>query len=427
MSQTIYIDYEKDGVATNAYSVKLGSDDETFGIKVLGSSTVIVANNTSVSNPSVGRYEYTFTPVTGVTYQVSWKVVPISGEDPQYVIQEIGPFYSTEDIIRSVADYRGTFIQGSTTTLFLKVTSMEGLPINPSNISIAIYDPSNVLIDSGTPDKATDGYYAYDWVIATDADVGDYLVKWTYIYDGISNEELQQVVVADEGDASNFYKGRVLEFRNALESYIFCAQSIPIYFEQSKITEDGRTFYFSFPQWNQTAGVNIYRNKSLITSGAEVNYFKGYVRFDSLQSDYDSINADYNFKWFSDLDLDTFLSNAVQTLNQFPPFSSYTLISLPDKFIPSVIYKAATDALRKLMLCMQFQQPAQVFGGSEGSQQSFGNFETLKKNYEDEWKLLFEQKKYGPYVGLTRSIVTPEFTLPGGRSRWFRYLFKSGV
>ena len=37
---------------------------------------------------------------------------------------------------------------------------------------------------------------------------------------------------------------------------------------------------------------------------------------------------------------------------------------------------------------------------------------------------LYEQKKYGPYVGLTKTVTAPEFTLPGGRSRWFRYLFK---
>jgi len=424
MPQTVYIDYQKNGVAANAYSVKLGSEDGTYGIKVLGTSTVVVANNTSVSNPSVGRYEYTFTPSSGLTYLVSWKVVPESGDDAQYVTQEIGPFFTVEETIRAVADYRGTFIQGSTTTLFLKITSMEGLPQDADNIAIAIYDPDEALIESGTPDKVADGYYAYDWAVAAAADVGGYLVKWTYIINGTSNEELQQVVVADEGAESDFYKGRTLEFRNALESYIFCAQAIPIYFEQAKPAEDGRTFYFTFPRWNQTAGVNIYRNKNLITSSAEVNYFKGYVRFDSLQSSYDMINADYNFKWFSDLDLDTFLSNAVQTLNQFPPHSGYTLISLPDRYIPAVLYKAATDAIRKLMLCLQFQEPQQVFGGPDKAQNAFSNFETLKKNYEDEWKLLFEQKKYGPYVGLTHTIVVPEYTLPGGRSRWFRYLFK---
>ena len=47
----------------------------------------------------------------------------------------------------------------------------------------------------------------------------------------------------------------------------------------------------------------------------------------------------------------------------------------------------------------------------------------MKKNYEGDWEKLVEQKKLGPYPS-SKLIVTPEYTLPGGRSRWFRYLFK---
>jgi len=72
---------------------------------------------------------------------------------------------------------------------------------------------------------------------------------------------------------------------------------------------------------------------------------------------------------------------------------------------------------------LQFQQPAQIFGGPEQAKQAFANFETLKQNYSSDWEKLLEQKKFGPYP-TTRMVVTPEYTLPGGRSRWFRYLFK---
>ena len=73
-------------------------------------------------------------------------------------------------------------------------------------------------------------------------------------------------------------------------------------------------------------------------------------------------------------------------------------------------------------MCLQFQQPQEVFGGPDAARQAFQNLETLKKNYEGDFNLLLEQKKYGSYVGLTKTVVTPEYTLPGGRSRWFRYL-----
>ena len=42
---------------------------------------------------------------------------------------------------------------------------------------------------------------------------------------------------------------------------------------------------------------------------------------------------------------------------------------------------------------------------------------------EEDLNKMYEQKKFGPYVGLTRMVVVPEYTLPGGRSRWFRYMF----
>jgi hypothetical protein len=91
--------------------------------------------------------------------------------------------------------------------------------------------------------------------------------------------------------------------------------------------------------------------------------------------------------------------------------------------VPALLYGAVKDALRNLLMCLNWQQPAQVFGGTEQAQKAFSNFETLKQNYEKDWEKLVEQKKFGPYPK-TLCVVTPEYTLPGGRSRWFRYLFK---
>ena len=110
-------------------------------------------------------------------------------------------------------------------------------------------------------------------------------------------------------------------------------------------------------------------------------------------------------------------------MNTYPPHSGYNLDTLPDRYFTTVLYGAIKDALRTLMGCLMFQQPAQVFGGTEEAAKAFSNFETLKQNYEKDWDKLVEQKKFGPYPK-TRMVVTPEFTLPGGRSRWFRYLFK---
>jgi hypothetical protein len=88
-----------------------------------------------------------------------------------------------------------------------------------------------------------------------------------------------------------------------------------------------------------------------------------------------------------------------------------------------VLWGAAVEALRRLMLDITFQEPALVFGSPEMQDRAFNRFQQLKENYEKMLETDLAQKKNARYVGLTQTMVTPEYTLPGGRSRWFRYLF----
>lgn len=327
-------------------------------------------------------------------------------------------------------EFKGSFKQGATTSLHLKVTEFDGTPIDPYQITVTITGPSEDIssgdqVSSGIPFKADRGFYIYTWEIAEDEVVGTYIVDWRYVIDEIVMHEFQNVVVtAGDVQPPLFYTERMIAFRAALEHHIVCAQSVPVYYEQSKTTYDNKTFKFSFKDWNQTAGARVYRNNILISSGIEVDYFSGKVSFDDALLPQEQINVDYNFRWFDDDELNRFLLNALQTVNIYPPHSGYTLENIPDRYTPIVLYGAAKDALRQLMMCIQFQQPAQVFGGPEQAQNAFKAFDTLKQNYEKDWEKLLEQKKLGPYPSIM-SIVTPEYTLPGGRSRWFRMLFKS--
>jgi hypothetical protein len=325
-------------------------------------------------------------------------------------------------------DYKGTFTQGKLSTFMIKITDFDGDPTDALSLSATITNEAGSVVKTTTPDKAQTGFYAFDWNIDPSQTPGKYVITWNFIVDGVSMSELQHIIITedDTNEDALLYTGNRYFFRLMLESYLLCAQSIPVYFEQAKPSIDNKTYRFTFPRWNQVTGVKVYRNKEIVTDNYELNFFKGYVTFDDIQTDYDIVNSDYNFAWFSDEELNQYLELAIMEVNQFPPHTGYTFDTLPEKYLPAVLRKAAADALRKLMLCLQFQEPEQVFGGADAAQKKFSNMETLKKNFEDEWKLLMEQKKYGPYVGLTRMIVVPEYTLPGGRSRWFRYLFKSG-
>jgi len=425
MSKTVFINYKKNGELANAYSVVLSDKDNTFGIKRANDGYAEVPYNTIVDNPSTGLYQYSFDGQTGIVYIVSWKIISTVGSSPKYITQQIGPF--TDSGFRAVADYKGTFIAGTVGTLLLKTTSLKGNPVNPESLSITIrYSANNSFVLTGVPEKVDNGYFVYAWDIPVNQTIGKYTVTWNFIIDGQISSELQDVIVAADGKDATEYSGRAQDIKTILEQYIYCAQNVPVYFEQNRPSDDNKTYRFTFPRWNQSPGIKIYRNKkNLITSGAEINYFDGTITFDNYLTSYDKIFVDYNFRWFSDEDLYDFLQMALGAFNVQPPARPrYTLDSLPTEWVSAVVYHAATDALRRLMLCLNFQEPRYVFGGDDQLSSVFSNFDTLKKNYEDEWKLLFEQKKLGPYPR-TVAVVVPEYTLPGGRSRWFRDLFST--
>ncbi len=331
--------------------------------------------------------------------------------------------------IRAVADRRGSFVQGTRATVFLRITDGNGRARDASPVTCTITDLGSAVVASGSPEHATTGFYAFDWDIGDTQATGTYSVLWEYTVEGDKTESQEIIVTAASTiNPPSLYAARILEFRNSLEFMITAAQNIPVYRELAKPSADNQTFYFTFPRWNQVVGSRIYVNNKIVQTGLEINYFDGYVTFDDPLTEYDTVKADYNFRWFKDEELDRFLSNGVHLVNLWPPSQrGASLYNIKDNYIPLVLYGAAIDAIRRLMMDLQFQEPQMVFGGPEGADKAVKNLESIKKNYEETWNKGLEQKKNGPYVGLTRTIVTPEFALPGGRSRWFRYLFSSGA
>jgi len=321
---------------------------------------------------------------------------------------------------------QGTFTQGTSNSLFLCLTSLNSQPVAATDVSVTLTSPSGeVDVDADTAITISDGYYAYIWSVASDAEVGRWDLTWSY-NDGIeTNTITQEVVINERPDPEGVYFGQVRDLIVALEYHIRPTMNIPVYFEQGRTSKDNATFAFSFPRWNQSAGVIIYRNNNIVDEGFSTNYFRGTVTFDIPLTSYDIVNADYNFRWFSNDQLYRFLANALGKFNFYPPRSNYSLFSVPSEIVPAVLYGAAADAIREMMLSLAFQEPQLVFGGAERASNLSSSLDTLKKNYEESVKGFLDGKKLGPYPK-SRNIVTPEYTLPGGRSRWFRYIFTGG-
>lgn len=329
--------------------------------------------------------------------------------------------------ILSSTSKRGRFKQDDWGILMLAISETCSGARDAEEITINIYQGSDIVeFDSDVPMQVDDGNYVFEWVIDEDQPIGEYTVDWMFTVDDQDYTQTQTVIIhssSDEVAADILYNERLIAWREQLEILIICAQQIPVYFEQAKPSCDRTKFEFTYPRWNQSSRIKLYRNKKIITSGYNVNHFKGTITFDQEALPQDIINMDYDFRWFTDEELDAFLNNALMAFNSFPPVRNYSLLDVPSIHMPAILYGAAKDALRQMMMCLQFQEPQMVFGGPDKAQQVFGNMETLKQNYEKDWDKLTEVKKYGAYPRMAL-VVVPEYTLPGGRSRWFRYLFK---
>jgi hypothetical protein len=322
---------------------------------------------------------------------------------------------------------KGQFLAGTTATFFFTFSDINGELFDPSDIDVTILDSEGTTVETGDQtDKLEVGMYAWDWDIPADQEPGLYSIRVDYVVeqpDGASTEYFTEVFVVGEADIE-VIPAETIAFRNFVEALIGYTQRIPVFHEIGRLNNDKTLAEFSFPRWNQPAGARVFLNGELITSGFDVNFLKGQITFSDVLSTVDEIQASYTFRWFTDGEIDAIVAQAVEVFNQYPPHSVYLLGTLPPRFGVTVAKQAAVDLLRRLIMDLHFQEPAKIFGGMERADRLMGTLGDLKKNYEEELNRLYDQKKFGPYAGLTKTVTVPEFTLPGGRSRWFRYLFK---
>lgn len=427
MIQTAYIEYIEENEYVDPYSIVLGSEDGTYGVK-REDGEVIVSNGQSVTKISTGIYEHDFEVESGYNYTVSWKIKSSSSADFKYYTEIVGPFEETQDAIRAVADYKGNFKTGQAGMLFLQITDFDGNAINADSILVKIKDQNGDIILTKTPDQIKTGYYIYEWLVGSDVETGEYTVLWEYDLGTETMTEVQSINVVETGDGSKFSGGRLYMMRVALENFLSSSQRVPVYYEQAKPSSDNQTFRFTFPRWNQTTGCKIYKNGKIVTSGLEINYFKGEIVFDYPLLPEETVHADYNFRWFEDEQLNAYIINGINMYNHTTPFTGYNYENIPDGSITGVLYKATADALRQQIADLMFQQPQIVFGqngdgnAADAAAKIRSDLESLKKNFEGDWKYIFEQKKLGRYPSIWVSIPM-NFTLPGGRSRWFRMMF----
>ncbi len=323
---------------------------------------------------------------------------------------------------------RGNFLAGQPVLFYFDFPDLRGMLYDPIDLQLVITDPTSAAVVTETSlDRIEEGEYGYAWTIPADATIGLYSLNLTYTVETIDgpvvNTLVETFTVAKE--ATGVTNPKFLAQRVYLEEEVLgYAQRIPVFDEPARLNKARTIAKLSFQRWNQPAGVEVKLNGDLIETGYSADYLRGLILFDHPLTEVDEVHVSYNFRWFTDAQLGGFVTEGINLVNLWPVQTTWTYLRIPNEWIIASTHAAAVFALRRLIMDLLFQEPQKVFGGAEQADKILQHLDTLKKNYEEWLEKMLEQKKKGPYVGLTYAIVVPEYTLPGGRSRWFRYLFK---
>lgn len=224
---------------------------------------------------------------------------------------------------------------------------------------------------------------------------------------------------------TTIYNDLISDFRYAFLDH---AQNIPVYNEVllKNSTTSPTIFDAAFNNWNKKPTPRIEVNEVLTTTGFTINYDEGTIIFDSALEYNDWVRATYRFSFFSDEQIESYFRQATAIWNMNPPYGGVSNIYVADFTLRSVLMiGAATFAFRDLLMSLAFQEKRIIFDNTswnESWKSIHSLFKDLAESYKNDWEKLLEAKKFRlPRIS---SIVVPEYTLPGGRSRFFRYIYK---
>lgn len=317
------------------------------------------------------------------------------------------------------------FTQGSTALLSAQFSMQSGAPVNVPDATVTIIGAGGdeILEPSPMGGPIIEGFYYYDYVIPNSLPTGNYVVRYSGTVLGVAAVTTDSMVVLPAGSPAAGLTIRQVELIAALEIYLKCAQAIPVYREKPRISYDKTVAQFAWPKWNLT-NVAVFKNGELIQDGYSINFDTGTITFESPLHETDDVFGSYNFRWFSDIELLRFLKDALGQMNIQAPGTTFTLDTVPEPFVSVLMLGGSKNAIKALLGCLIFQEPATVFGSR--AEQAMSQLQSLKENNEKEFETEKVQVKRAQYPKIA-AVVQPEYTLPGGRSRWFRYLYSSGV
>ena len=140
---------------------------------------------------------------------------------------------------------------------------------------------------------------------------------------------------------------------------------------------------------------------------------------------YDTVFCSYNVKAFTSQHMNTAMYLALQVINSQPGATKYQAVNdAPFYYEPAIVYGACYFLLRNLTVQMTQRQRRLLLEDVDAK--IIDELRQSANMYKEQFDELAKSLPKSKYPGI-RGIVVPEFNMPGGRSRFFRYIWNIGT
>jgi hypothetical protein len=138
----------------------------------------------------------------------------------------------------------------------------------------------------------------------------------------------------------------------------------------------------------------------------------------------DTVLSTYYVRMFSGREMNDALYMALQQINALPGVTSYpTVGSAPYWYDAGMVIGATFWLIRGLMLRLTNRETRLLIHEPGADDAWIDNLKSIAEMYKTDWDGVLKTMPKARYPSL-RTVVTPEYYLPGGRSRFFRYIWK---
>lgn len=292
---------------------------------------------------------------------------------------------------------------------------------------------------------------------------------------GVVNWPIDEFI-DDNGGPSDYYKvqdldisdtvlsisppmlGEALLIRASLAYQIKDLLRINIYDEDGLFDRERKTCRFTFPNWNywprpelrinshsddgassSMATLSDHASITRTVDGGSNDYaagltykldYQGRAYFTNTAGtpipvqEYNFVLANYSVKLFTGAEMNNALNMALQNINALPGVPKVASVTSAPMWWDAAIIAGATYYLLRALLTRLTNRETRLLI-QDPDDKFIEELRQTAKMYKDDFDELLKTLPKSRYPA-TLAVVTPEYVMPGGRSRMFRYIWKGG-